>query len=425
MIKKFPFLLVFQILVALTGFDYSQDGIVPLYYDNGKLKAELDYANNVLNGKSVWYYPNGNEMKEITYVGGKPDGKVIYFYPSGLVKAEFTVNNGIRDGITRFYYPNGALKEIRSYRMGRLTKSVKISYDAEYTAPISAYKGAKKILEQRKKKKNFLCNVELCPQPVGGIDAIIKKIDYPTKAKLYGLEGKVIVIAHINKKGEVENVEIIKDPGLGLGKAAVKAVKSTKFLPGENNGKIVNAWVSLTIPFKLRKGKRNKPTTQIATIPGGEDYDIKQLNKELKKKKTTPATFNGEIASTKKSQKQKPQKTAVTEEEDFKIISCNADVCPQPVGGLKTLIKNLIVPKNVYRLKLIGFVVVEADIDELGYVRDTHVIKKMGYGLDEAAEVAILDTHFNPGKLNGKNIRCKVKILIPYSYKNKKRSEEK
>ena len=420
MIKKFPLRFAFLLLIFLVKPIISQDGLVKLFYDNGKLKAELDYADNVLNGKSIWYFPNGNEMKEVTYVDGKPDGKVIYFYESGLVKAEFSVRDGIRDGITKLYYPNGALKEIRSYEQGRLIKVVKIDFDPEYTPPISAYRGAKKILEQRKKEKTFLCNVELCPQPIGGIEAIVKKIVYPKKAKLYGLEGKVIIIAHVNKKGRVENAEIVKDPGLGLGEAAAKAVKSTKFIPGENNGKIVNAWVSLTIPFKLHRGKVKKPAAEIAAIPSGESYDIAKLDSEIKSKKENFEAKEKFQTNEKKTGNPKHKIKTSLPPQEFKILSCNADVCPQPIGGIETLKKNLVVPHNVYRLKLIGYVVVEADVDELGYVRDTHVIKKMGHGLDEAAEVAILDTHFKPGMRNGKNIRCKVKIQIPYSYKSKK-----
>jgi len=408
---------VFFLLLIFVTILYPQDGVVTLYYNNGKVKAELDYANNVLNGKSVWYFPNGNEMKEITYVDGKPDGKIIYFYESGLIKAEFSVSNGIRDGLMKFYYPNGALKEVRSYESGKLIKTVKVDYDPNYIPPISAYKGAKKILELRRKKKSFLCNVEVCPQPIGGIESIINKIKYPFKARLYGLEGNVILIAYINKKGGVKNIEIVKDPGLGLAEAAAKAVKATKFLPGENKGKIVDSWVSLKIPFKIRKNNTKKPATTISAIPSGEKFDINTLNKEIKKEKQQPALIKGKTLPEIIYSKAKQEKPTVSKPNKIRIISCNVDVCPQPVGGIKALRKNLIVPKNVYRLKLIGNVVVEADIDDLGYVRDTHVIKRMGHGLDEAAEVAVLDTHFKPGSLNGKNVWCKVKILIPYSYK--------
>jgi TonB family protein len=99
------------------------------------------------------------------------------------------------------------------------------------------------------------------------------------------------------------------------------------------------------------------------------------------------------------------------------ILSCNADICPQPIGGIEAIKKNLVVPHKVKQLKLEGDVVVLTTIDEFGNVRDTHVIQKLGHGCDEAAEVAILDTRFKPGKKNGRRTRCNVKILIPFSYR--------
>ncbi|NOX17643.1 MAG: hypothetical protein GXO87_05100, partial [Chlorobi bacterium] len=53
------------------------------------------------------------------------------------------------------------------------------------------------------------------------------------------------------------------------------------------------------------------------------------------------------------------------------------------------------------------------DIDKYGNVRDTHVIQGLGYGCDEAAEVAILDARFNPGIKNGERVRTSVIIVIP------------
>ena len=48
------------------------------------------------------------------------------------------------------------------------------------------------------------------PSPIGGLEALNKKINYPQVAKVAHLEGKVFVLAFINEKGDVDDVKLIK-----------------------------------------------------------------------------------------------------------------------------------------------------------------------------------------------------------------------
>lgn len=89
------------------------------------------------------------------------------------------------------------------------------------------------------------------PMPVGGMQAIVKNVIYPEDAKKDKIEGKVFVRAQINEKGEVTEVKIEKGDNKLLIDAAVKAVKATKFTPGELKGKKVKAEVVVPIVFKL------------------------------------------------------------------------------------------------------------------------------------------------------------------------------
>ncbi len=438
--KKIKFFLLFFLFLQIT--QRAQDGKIELYYDDGKIKAELNYIQGVLNGFSVWYFHNGNKEKEVYYNDGKIDGTVRYFYENGLIKTEINVTNGVRDGLTKFYYPNGGLKEVKSYEKGVLIKIVEVGYDSTYAPPIEKYLGAVNQIEKRKKKKNFLCGAEQCPEPIGGMEAVQSKLVYPPKALLYGLEGKVILIATVNEKGDVVKVKVVQGLGLGCTQAAIDAVKRTKFLPAVDKGKVVESWVSLTVNFKIPK-KNGK----VAVNPPNEfqipEYDELVFEKKLKTKvkkpvlqtKSTSYPEKTEVAKaeiksqtkesppvkkvnvSKQSSERKKQVSGSQVALHVKILSCDADVCPQPIGGIEAIEKNLEVPRKVYELKLEGNVIVLTTVDKYGNVRDTHVIKRMGHGLDEAAEVAILDTRFKPGKKNGKRVRSNIKILIPYSYK--------
>ncbi len=419
---KKPALIIFSFFYfLLQSLLSAQDGKVELYYDDGSIKAELNYVQGVLNGFSVWYFPNGNKEKEVYYSDGKIDGTVKYFYENGLLKAEFNVKNGVRDGLTKFYYPNGGLKEVKSYEKGKLVKTVKVSYDPNYVAPIELYLGAVNQLKRREKENNFLCGADKCPEPIGGMKAIQEKIVYPQKALLYGLEGKVILVATIDKKGKVEKIKVEQGLGLGCTEAAIEAVKKVRFLPAESKGKIVKSWVALTINFKIpKKGEK------IAAVPPTHievpEPDFPAVEKTIEKPTFVKVVKAEKKKKVKTERIKKPFKKKIAVKNivpdlQIKILSCDADVCPSPIGGTEAIKKNLVVPRKVKELKLEGNVIVLTTVDEFGNVRDTHVIQRLGHGCDEAAEVAILDTRFKPGKKNGKRVRSNVKILIPYSYR--------
>ncbi len=98
----------------------------------------------------------------------------------------------------------------------------------------------------------YFVAVEEAPNPIGGIEAIQKKITYPEVAKRAGIQGRVFVKAFINEKGDVVRCEIIKGVHPALDSAAVDAVMKTKFTPGSQKGKPVKVQVSIPIVFALK-----------------------------------------------------------------------------------------------------------------------------------------------------------------------------
>lgn len=97
----------------------------------------------------------------------------------------------------------------------------------------------------------YLPFAQVMPQPVGGLEAIYKKIDYPEIARKAGIEGKVYVLVYINEKGGVDDVKVLKGIGAGCNEAAIDGIKAVKFSPGKNNGAAVKTKLSLSINFKL------------------------------------------------------------------------------------------------------------------------------------------------------------------------------
>jgi len=99
-------------------------------------------------------------------------------------------------------------------------------------------------------EESYATVAEVLPQPVGGMSAINKHINYPKTAKNAGISGKVYVLAFINESGSVDNTKIIKSLGGGCDEEVVNAVKSSKFTPGENNGVRIKTKLIMSFTFK-------------------------------------------------------------------------------------------------------------------------------------------------------------------------------
>jgi len=97
----------------------------------------------------------------------------------------------------------------------------------------------------------FFVAVEEMPQPIGGLQEIQKKIQYPEIAKRAGVEGKVFVRAFVDEEGNVVNAEIVKGIGGGCDEAALDAILKTKFSPGKQRGKPIKVQVTVPVLFKL------------------------------------------------------------------------------------------------------------------------------------------------------------------------------
>jgi len=98
---------------------------------------------------------------------------------------------------------------------------------------------------------DYIIAVEKMPTPVGGIESIIKKINYPSAAQKNKVEGKVYLLVYVNENGGVDDVKVVKGLGSGCEEEAINVVKKTKFNPGVMKGTNVKTKVSLSIAFKL------------------------------------------------------------------------------------------------------------------------------------------------------------------------------
>jgi len=89
------------------------------------------------------------------------------------------------------------------------------------------------------------------PKPIGGWAAVHRHVFYPEIARKAGVEGQVLVLAYIDRFGNVYRTEILQ--GLtGCEQAAVEAIHATSWKPAEQHGEPVPVKVAIPIIFKLK-----------------------------------------------------------------------------------------------------------------------------------------------------------------------------
>ena len=281
------------------GIANAQNGVVKSYYPNGNVQSETSYVNDVLDGAAITYFQDGKISTEKNYSQGVLNGFVREYYESGKLKLEYFARMGVKDGAYRVYNKDGILTELTSYDNGQVTK--KELFDA---APVAIAASEKPVpaeapISQKTDKKDdlispaaekkqelaetktelpkreetellskvktetslafkpeevyeeILCDVQECPEPVGGMKTIQQTLKYPEHALLYGIEGNVKIIATINSVGKVSRTQVLKGIGYGCDEEAQIAVRKTRFTPGKQNGQPTETNATITVVFKI------------------------------------------------------------------------------------------------------------------------------------------------------------------------------
>ncbi|MCK9282187.1 MAG: TonB family protein [Melioribacteraceae bacterium] len=105
-------------------------------------------------------------------------------------------------------------------------------------------------------------------------------------------------------------------------------------------------------------------------------------------------------------------------------LICDAEICPIPIGGLKTIQEKLVYPEHALLYGLEGTVTLIAEIDETGDVISTNVIIQLGLGCDEAAKEAVMKTKFIPGQTNGKSVKSNLTVNLSFQIEQGKKTNK-
>src|SRR3954453_13647988 len=91
--------------------------------------------------------------------------------------------------------------------------------------------------------------------PAGGTqpeetDRVVPR--YPMMARRAGIQGPVVVRGIVRRDGTIDNVEVIRDPPYGLGKAARDAVSEGPSRPAPVRGEPIDVYYTVTVNFRLQ-----------------------------------------------------------------------------------------------------------------------------------------------------------------------------
>lgn len=97
-------------------------------------------------------------------------------------------------------------------------------------------------------------SVQQMPEFPGNSNALMKYIKknvvYPEKARKDNIRGRVIVQFVVTSTGKIVNAVVKRDLGGGCGEEALRVVGNMPdWKPGKQNGKPVNVYYTLPVPF--------------------------------------------------------------------------------------------------------------------------------------------------------------------------------
>jgi protein TonB len=104
-------------------------------------------------------------------------------------------------------------------------------------------------------KKFTFTPYEIPPEPIGGMAAIKRAIQYPEQALRYRIEGRVIIGILVDETGEVIKTCVLKpsDISVGFEQAVMRAVLETKWEPARQQERAVKVWLALPVMFQILK----------------------------------------------------------------------------------------------------------------------------------------------------------------------------
>lgn len=97
----------------------------------------------------------------------------------------------------------------------------------------------------------IVCVIEIAPQLIGGLERLQERVDSLGIAEPLDVQGTVFVQFIVDEQGRVVDPVVVRSPSELLSEAALKAVRESRFVPGQQRGRPVKVRYSLPVRFVL------------------------------------------------------------------------------------------------------------------------------------------------------------------------------
>ncbi|WP_412068224.1 TonB family protein [Rubrivirga sp. IMCC43871] len=203
---------------------------------------------------------------------------------------------------------------------------------------------------------------EVQPMLIGGMEALQRRVVYPESARREGVQGQVVIEFVVDEEGRVVDPDVLRSPAPVLARAALAAVRGSRFTPGSQDGLPVKVRFAVPITFRLADPE---PSALSTTSEASDDLD--------------------------------------------RLVQ------PQLIGGLAALQGRVVYPVDARRGGIQGQVIVEFVVDEQGGVLDPVAVRSPHPLLSAAAIEAVRQSQFVPGSLDGQPV--KVQFAVPVTFR--------
>ncbi len=230
--------------------------------------------------------------------------------------------------------------------------------------------------------------------------------------------------------GNIESV-IPLDNGIREGKAKFyyengNLKEERTFFAGKVEGEVKRYYENgkLKEIFSILKGKRDGATTTFDSL-GNYLSDVYYAEGKIQKEEADSkenlteevpvdtTTENKIISPPLEKIEQKPQLISPTDIIDS-VLYHNPAIFPEPKIGYKKFYENIVYPQAAKEKKREGTVLIKAVINEYGDVEKTEIVKGIGYGCEDAAEISISFAKFYPGVVRGKPVKVEMVFAIEF-----------
>jgi TonB family protein len=237
-----------KIIILLAGLLLASSLKSQIFYDEHfhKLLNETgasyyrlsDTINNEIIETTYWINDSIYEITHYTTSSYRlRHGKNYQYYKSGKLKYDIDFSNNKINGTLKGYFENGNIRRIDNYKNDSLIEGKCYTKDGLDTAYYVYLKNASYKGQNLEGFRRFVSS----------------KLKYPRLAIENNIQGKVLIEFDVNSKGEIVDIFIVESPDDLLSQAAIKALnQSDLWEPCIGEGKKARQKFTMPLYFSLQ-----------------------------------------------------------------------------------------------------------------------------------------------------------------------------